>query len=130
ALRAPLSTAIAARLGVICRAASRQNQTNFDSRACDPFRDSRPSTALRRRPMNATASASTAPPDHARAGGIDFITMTFLILTPIIAVAGTAAYTVLHGFHLWMPLLFVAMYAAVGLSICAGYHRFFSHKSY
>jgi stearoyl-CoA desaturase (delta-9 desaturase) len=29
-----------------------------------------------------------------------------------------------------MPLLALAMYVAVGLSICAGYHRFFSHKSY
>jgi stearoyl-CoA desaturase (delta-9 desaturase) len=78
--------------------------------------------------MNATAP--TPPPGNARAGGIDFITMTFLILTPIIGIAGTAIYTVLHGFHLWMPLLAIGMYAAVGLSICAGYHRFFSHKSY
>ena len=29
-----------------------------------------------------------------------------------------------------MPLLLLGMYLAVGLSICAGYHRFFSHKSY
>ena len=29
-----------------------------------------------------------------------------------------------------MPLLFLSMYALVGMSICAGYHRFFSHKSY
>ena len=29
-----------------------------------------------------------------------------------------------------MPLLLVGMYLAVGMSICAGYHRFFSHKSY
>ena len=77
--------------------------------------------------MNATAP--TLPLD-ARAGGIDVLTMTFLILTPIIGVAGTAAYTIFHGFHLWMPILGMAMYAAVGLSICAGYHRFFSHKSY
>jgi stearoyl-CoA desaturase (delta-9 desaturase) len=75
---------------------------------------------------------AAAPPLSldARAGGIDVITMTFLILTPIIGVAGTAAYTIFHGFHLWMPILAMAMYAAVGLSICAGYHRFFSHKSY
>ena len=65
-----------------------------------------------------------------RAEGIDYFTMSFLILTPIIGVAGTALYTYFKGFELWMPILFVAMYAAVGLSICAGYHRFFSHKSY
>jgi stearoyl-CoA desaturase (delta-9 desaturase) len=64
------------------------------------------------------------------AGGIDLVTMTFLILTPIIGVVGTAVYTYSHGFHLWMPLLTLGMYMAVGISICAGYHRFFSHKSY
>ena len=71
-------------------------------------------------------------PQHAaaKAGGIDVIPMIFLLLTPVIGIAGTAVYTALHGFHLWMPLLALGMYGAVGLSICAGYHRFFSHKSY
>lgn len=78
--------------------------------------------------MNAVAQ--TLPPDSARAGGIDGFTMSFLLLTPIIGVAGTALYTYYHGFHLWMPLLALGMYGAVGMSICAGYHRFFSHKSY
>jgi len=78
--------------------------------------------------MNATAQ--TVPPDSARAGGIDAFTMSFLLLTPVIGVAGTALYTWYHGFHLWMPLLALGMYGAVGMSICAGYHRFFSHKSY
>ena len=56
--------------------------------------------------------------------------MGFLMLTPVIGIAGTAVYTWLYGFALWMPLLALGMYVAVGLSICAGYHRFFSHKSY
>ncbi|HEX9983199.1 MAG TPA: fatty acid desaturase [Thermoanaerobaculia bacterium] len=56
--------------------------------------------------------------------------MSFLILTPIVGIAGTALYTYLNGFQLWMALLALGMYAAVGMSICAGYHRFFSHKSY
>jgi stearoyl-CoA desaturase (delta-9 desaturase) len=76
--------------------------------------------------MNDTVPA----PDHARDGGIDPLMMSFLVLTPIIGVVGTALYTWLHGFHLWMPLLALGMYATVGISICAGYHRFFSHKSY
>ena len=76
-------------------------------------------------------NAATLPPHRdARARDIDVLTMSFLILTPVIGVAGTAIYTALHGFHLWMPLLAIAMYIAVGLSICAGYHRFFSHRSY
>ncbi|HXG57878.1 MAG TPA: fatty acid desaturase [Thermoanaerobaculia bacterium] len=54
----------------------------------------------------------------------------FLTLTPIVGIAGTAAWTLRNGFSWWMPLLTVGMYLLVGMSICAGYHRFFSHKSY
>ncbi len=60
----------------------------------------------------------------------DWVNIIFLTLTPVIGVVGTAAYTWYAGFHLWMPLLMVALYLCVGMSICAGYHRFFSHKSY
>ncbi|HEX7150161.1 MAG TPA: fatty acid desaturase [Thermoanaerobaculia bacterium] len=54
----------------------------------------------------------------------------FLTFTPIIGIVGTALWTWKTGFALWMPLLMLGMYALVGISICAGYHRFFSHKSY
>jgi len=75
--------------------------------------------------------ADAAPAPHPKPKeGIDYFVMSFLILTPIVGVAGTALYTYLNGFRLWMPLLALAMYALVGISICAGYHRFFSHKSY
>src|SRR4029079_16967105 len=60
----------------------------------------------------------------------DWVNIIFLTLTPIIGIAGTAAWTITHGLHLWMPLLLVTMYLLVGISICAGYHRFFSHQSY
>jgi stearoyl-CoA desaturase (Delta-9 desaturase) len=60
----------------------------------------------------------------------DWVNILFLTLTPVIGIAGTAAYTWYAGFSLWMPLLTLGMYLAVGISICAGYHRFFSHKSY
>jgi stearoyl-CoA desaturase (delta-9 desaturase) len=60
----------------------------------------------------------------------DWVNILFLTLTPVLGIAGTAAYTWFHGFHLWMPLLMLGMYLAVGMSICAGYHRLFSHKSY
>jgi len=76
------------------------------------------------------AAILTPHDDDARAGRFDVIPMTFLILSPVIGIAGTALYTIFHGFHLWMLLLAVAMYLAVGLSITAGYHRFFSHKTY
>ncbi|HVS30976.1 MAG TPA: fatty acid desaturase [Thermoanaerobaculia bacterium] len=48
----------------------------------------------------------------------------------MIGVAGTITWTLYNGFSLWMPLLTLVMYLLVGMSICAGYHRFFSHKSY
>jgi stearoyl-CoA desaturase (delta-9 desaturase) len=60
----------------------------------------------------------------------DWINILFLTTTPVLAIVGTAVYTWRWGFALWMPLLFLSMYALVGMSICAGYHRFFSHKSY
>ena len=60
----------------------------------------------------------------------DWVNISFLTLTPLIGILGTAAYTWFRGFQLWMLLLTLGMYLAVGFSICAGYHRFFSHKSY
>jgi stearoyl-CoA desaturase (delta-9 desaturase) len=60
----------------------------------------------------------------------DWVNIIFLSLTPVIGVVGTLAWTLSHGFHWWMPALCLALYTCVGMSICAGYHRFFSHKSY
>ncbi|HET8799022.1 MAG TPA: fatty acid desaturase [Thermoanaerobaculia bacterium] len=75
-----------------------------------------------------TYDTPSTSPSHKTA--IDPWLLGFLMLTPVIGIGGTALYTWLNGFALWMPLLLLGMYAAVGLSICAGYHRFFSHKSY
>ena len=66
----------------------------------------------------------------AKTGDKDLFVMYFLLLTPVIGIAGTAAYTYWRGLSLWMPVFGLLMYLAVGISICAGYHRFFSHKSY
>jgi stearoyl-CoA desaturase (delta-9 desaturase) len=60
----------------------------------------------------------------------DWINIVFFTLTPIIGVVGTALYTWHVGFHWWMAALFLVLYAFAGVSITAGYHRFFSHKSY
>ena len=60
----------------------------------------------------------------------DIGVMIFLLLTPVVGIVGTALYTWSNGFQLWMPMLALAMYALVGISVTAGYHRFFSHKSY
>jgi stearoyl-CoA desaturase (delta-9 desaturase) len=60
----------------------------------------------------------------------DWVNILFLSITPIVGILGTALYTWKTGFSWWMPVLCAVMYLAVGMSICAGYHRFFSHKSY
>jgi stearoyl-CoA desaturase (Delta-9 desaturase) len=60
----------------------------------------------------------------------DWINIAFLTLTPILAVPVLAWYTIHTGFEWWMPALFLVMYCLVGLTVCAGYHRFFAHKSY
>ena len=88
--------------------------------------------------LNGTPAVHTTPPQAIASGGAiieqqqkkDWVNILFLTLTPVIGIAGTAIYTWYAGFQLWMPLLMVGMYLAVGMSICAGYHRFFSHKSY
>ncbi len=60
----------------------------------------------------------------------EWTNIIFLMLTPIIGIAGTAIYTIIKGFEWWMLSLLLVLYALVGISICAGYHRFFSHKTY
>jgi stearoyl-CoA desaturase (delta-9 desaturase) len=60
----------------------------------------------------------------------DWVSIVFLAATPLIGIAGTAIYTAVMGFELWMLGMFTVLYVLVGLSICAGYHRFFSHKTY
>ena len=55
----------------------------------------------------------------------DWVNILFLTLTPFFGVVGTAAWTLYRGFDWWMPALMIGMYLLVGLSITAGYHRFF-----
>jgi stearoyl-CoA desaturase (Delta-9 desaturase) len=61
---------------------------------------------------------------------LDWTNILFLSLTPIIGVFGTIAWTLHNGFQPWMLVLLVVSYLLVGLSITAGYHRLFSHRSY
>lgn len=60
----------------------------------------------------------------------DWLNIAFLSLTPVIGVVGTIVWTLRVGFEPWMLVLLVVSYTLVGLSITAGYHRLFSHRSY
>ena len=60
----------------------------------------------------------------------DWVNIAFLTLTPVIGIAGTAATPGTPGFISGCRSWPSDCTWRVGLSICAGYHRFFSHKSY
>jgi len=61
---------------------------------------------------------------------IDWPVTLFLTLTPIFGILGTALAIWFEGFS-WGMLLFTMVFAALtNLSITAGYHRLFSHRSY
>jgi stearoyl-CoA desaturase (delta-9 desaturase) len=61
---------------------------------------------------------------------INWISTVFLLGTLLIALVGTPWYIVTHGLGWPEVLTFVGIWLAVGMSITAGYHRLFSHKTY
>ncbi len=61
---------------------------------------------------------------------IDWLTGIFLVLTHTIGFVGTSVYVYYHGIHPLEVVLFAVLYIATGLGITAGYHRYFSHRSY
>ena len=60
----------------------------------------------------------------------DWFRIAFFVLSPVIGIVGTAAYAWTHGVRWWQPVLFLVLYALVGISVTAGYHRLFAHRSY
>ncbi len=60
----------------------------------------------------------------------DWVRIAFFVLSPVIGILGTAAWAMAYGVQWWQPVLFLILYAAVGVSVTAGYHRLFSHRSY
>ena len=61
---------------------------------------------------------------------INWVNTLFLLITPIVGIAGTALLCV-YGLVAWPTWILAGVYIAVtGLAVTAGYHRLFSHKSY
>jgi len=60
----------------------------------------------------------------------DWVRIAFFVLSPVIGILGTAAYALAFGVSWWQPALFLVLYAAIGVSVTAGYHRLFAHRSY
>ena len=65
-----------------------------------------------------------------RESRIDILNASFLISTPILAIIGMVWYYMEYGVSWIEPTIFAAMYFTTGLSITAGYHRLFSHRTH
>ncbi len=65
-----------------------------------------------------------------RLNNLDWVNTLFLTLTPLATIVLVAAYVKKDGFDPLMLIPAVLMYFISGMSITAGYHRLFSHRSY
>lgn len=61
---------------------------------------------------------------------LDIVNASFLTGIPILAAIGMVWYTMNHGVSIAELSIFGFMYIACGLSITAGYHRLFSHRTH
>jgi stearoyl-CoA desaturase (delta-9 desaturase) len=61
---------------------------------------------------------------------IEWPVALFLVISSAMALVLTPIYFVQHGFELGLLLFTLVFAAATNLSVTAGYHRLFSHKSY
>ena len=61
---------------------------------------------------------------------LNVINSSFLVGMPLLAIFGVVFYSVEYGISWVEPIIFVAFYLACGLSITAGYHRLFSHRTH
>ncbi len=61
---------------------------------------------------------------------INYLNLFWLTSTPTAALLGAIWYLIHYGFPWANLFVFALMYLATGLSITAGYHRYYSHRSY
>jgi stearoyl-CoA desaturase (delta-9 desaturase) len=61
---------------------------------------------------------------------INWVTATFLVVTPLVAVVWGGVHIALFGIHPLEVALFALYIVATGFSITAGYHRHFAHGAY
>ncbi len=61
---------------------------------------------------------------------INWTNTLFLTITPLIAIFGTLFIILNHQFHSGTAWLALGMTIVTGLSVTAGYHRLFSHRTY
>jgi stearoyl-CoA desaturase (delta-9 desaturase) len=61
---------------------------------------------------------------------IDWVILTFFVLTPIFTVLFLYLYLKIDGFNPYILIPTIIYYFFTGMSITTGYHRLFSHRSY
>src|SRR5690349_6416847 len=66
----------------------------------------------------------------ARPRRLNWTNILFLLGTLLVAAVGTPWYLWKYGFGLAEWLTFFAIWVGTGLSVTAGYHRLFAHKTY
>jgi stearoyl-CoA desaturase (delta-9 desaturase) len=69
--------------------------------------------------------ASPQPPRR-----VNWINVTFLLGTLLVAAVGTPWYVATHGLGWPESLTFLGLWLVVGLSVTGGYHRLFAHRTY
>jgi stearoyl-CoA desaturase (delta-9 desaturase) len=77
-----------------------------------------------------TTNASVSPAEVMHTHRLNIAMTAFLILTPFAAIALAWAYIHWVGLR-WTDMIpFIFMYFATGLSITAGYHRYYAHRTF
>ena len=61
---------------------------------------------------------------------VNIINSSFLVGMPLLALVSVIFYSIEYGISWVEPIIFVVFYLACGLSITAGYHRLFSHRTH
>ena len=61
---------------------------------------------------------------------VNIVNSSFLVGMPLLAIVSLVLYSLKYGISWSEPIIFVAFYLACGLSITAGYHRLFSHRTH
>ncbi len=75
--------------------------------------------------MERTVTEETAPRPP-----INWLNLVFLLGTLLIALIGTPWYLVKYGLGWPEAVTFLVLWLSVGVSVTAGYHRLFAHKTY
>ncbi len=82
------------------------------------------------KPENFQIHTTVNPTTVLRVKKIDWVNTLFLTITPVVAIILGTLYFKNNGFQLSQVLMAIFFYFLTGMSITAGYHRLFAHRTY